>query len=173
MGTASRTVSVIGVGRCDRGDAAAGLLVADIVARRLGDQVVTGTPTSTAELAAMWGSHDTVVVVTAVRSDDRPGSVRRSEPLDHDQPVRHADLLHGIDLAGAVTLGRVHDRLPRVLVVYTIEGQRFTQRAGVFPEVAAAAHEVAGRIVAEVGAPAPLPALSRPEGQMAGTAQMT
>jgi hypothetical protein len=80
-------------------------------------------------------------------------------------------------LAVAVTLGRVHDRLPRVLVVYTIEGQRFTQRAGVFPEVAAAVHEVAGRIVAEVGAPAPLPwpvpALSRPDDQTAGTAQMT
>lgn len=153
MGSTTSTAALIGVGRCDRGDAAAGLVVSDIVGRHVADRVeITAPPTSTKELIEMWYRHDIVFVVGAARPDARPGLIRRSEPLEQPDPKHLLHLPLDVDLGDAITIGHKMNRLPRLLVLYSIEGQRFTQRAGVSPEVASAAHDVAGCILAEIDA---------------------
>lgn len=144
---------MVPIGRCDRGDAAAGLVVADIVARRVAGQVaVAPAVTTIGGLIACWQSDGTVFVVEALDRAGQPGLVHRVEPLRQPLAQRLTPGPGGVELDDAVTAARRLDRLPRTLVVYGIEGRWFSPRAGVSPEVAAAAHDVAERILAEVAA---------------------
>ena len=55
-----------------------------------------------------------------------------------------------LGLAEAIGLSRVLRKAPRDIIVFAVEGACFAAGAPMSPEVAAAAAEVAGRVVAEV-----------------------
>jgi hydrogenase maturation protease len=52
--------------------------------------------------------------------------------------LRRCRASHAVDLAAAVELARILDRLPPVAVVYGVEGARFSAGAGLSEEVARA-----------------------------------
>jgi hydrogenase maturation protease len=58
---------------------------------------------------------------------------------------------HAFNVAEAIELARVLNRLPPRLVVYGVEGRRFDVGAGMSPEVARATDEVVERLFNEVG----------------------
>jgi hydrogenase maturation protease len=138
-----RGVLVIGVGSAARGDDAAGLLVA----RRLGGREHEGDPLA---LLDAWEDAATAVVIDAVSSGAAPGTVHRFEAGDAALParLRSSTSTHAVGLAEAIELARALDRLPPRLIVYGIEGERFTTGADLSPAVAAAVEVVAAAVIA-------------------------
>jgi hydrogenase maturation protease len=142
---------VIGVGNPDRGDDGAGPAVARLVeaagARGVAAVVRRSDPTAVIE---DWAEAETVYLIDACRSGGAPGTVRRFDvgdgPLAH-RPGRYST--HGFDVAEAIELARAVGRLPRRLIVFTIDGQDFGLGTGVSPPVDAATRSVADRIIDE------------------------
>ena len=142
------TTCVVGIGNAFRGDDAVGL---DVVRRLSGVHTVEceGEPVA---LIDTWQGFDRVVLVDAMQSGAAAGTIRRiavdEEPLP---PELHRPSTHLLGVAEAVELARVLDRLPRSVVVYAIEGERFDAGAPLTPAVAAASARAAEQIQAEVG----------------------
>lgn len=139
--------TVIALGRCDHGDDAAALVVADELRRRLPQYVTLITsPFSDRTLHEVCRRHDRVFVIDAMPPGTTPGSIRRIDPRTDELPA-HRRGPSDVDLADVVTMVRTDDPGTDALVVYGIEGRWSTPQAGISPEVAAAAHDLAERIL--------------------------
>jgi hydrogenase maturation protease len=135
--------SVWGPGAHERGeDAPARVLLLD------------GEPS---RLIEAWTGASLAVVVDAVRSGGRPGSIRRFEIAPGDPPdeallpSRPAVTSHGTGVAEAIALGRALGRVPDRLVVHLVEGADFGEGLGLSSEVEAAVAEVAAHVIEELG----------------------
>lgn len=138
-------VLVIGCGNLDRGDDAAGLLVA----RRLREagmdaREMAGEATA---LMAAWSGAGHVILVDAVVTGQEPGQIlvwdARNQRVSREAfPCS----THNFGVADAIELGRILDRLPPKLTVYGIEGSRFEVGSEPSPEVLEAVERVAERI---------------------------
>lgn len=104
-----------------------------------------------ARVVEAWDGAATVVVVDAVRSGSRPGSIHRRvvgrDPLP--APGRVASS-HGLGVADAVALGRALDRLPARLVVIGVEAGDLGDGPGLSAAVAAAVPAAAAIAVDEL-----------------------
>jgi len=152
-GGAPRTV-VIGLGNATRGDDGAGPAALRAIRPWLPEGVeAREAPGDVAALLEAWDGADRVFVVDATRSATPPGTVVRWEagrgaPLPAFAPTS----THGLSLGEAVGLAEALGRTPRSLVLYGIESGGLTLGASLTPAVERAAHEVADRILAELGA---------------------
>ncbi len=115
---------VLGCGNADRGDDAAGLLVARrLRAMGIDAQEHDGDVLS---LIEAWRGAEEVVLVDAVVTGRRRGTVSKWDALA--APLRGRALLsssHALGLAEAVQLGRTLGWLPRRLTLYGIEARQF------------------------------------------------
>ena len=145
---------VIGCGNADRGDDAAGLLVA----RRLREMGVEAQEQSGEALALMesWrgaGEDVEVVLIDAVVTGAPVGTITvwdaREAPVIGDF-LRCST--HAFGVAEAIQLARVVDLLPPRMLIYGIDAGRFDFGAPPSVEVAWAIEEVAERIRQHVGA---------------------
>lgn len=152
---------VIGIGNPDRGDDAAGLVVARALRDRLPDGVeVLEHDGEATRLLERMADAEAVFLIDAAVSGAPAGTIRRFDA--HDGPLPQAlfgmPSSHGFGLAEAVELARALGRLPPCCIVHAIEGGTFETGADLSPEVAAAANEVSARIAAEISRmPAALP----------------
>ncbi len=141
------SVLVIGCGNIDRGDDAAGILVA----RRLREHGIPALEHSRDGLALMesWAGAERVILIDAVQTGSPPGAV--TEWDGRTVPVSTgAAGTHGFGVAEAIQLARVLDRLPPSLAIFGIEAAGFTPGQPPCPEVEFAIGEVARRIILEV-----------------------
>lgn len=140
---------IICCGNADRGDDAAGLLVA----RRLQAIGIPAREESGEGLALMasWEGADDVILVDAVMTGATPGSVQvwdaRTAPL-----IRDAFLCstHGFGVAEAIELARALGRLPVRLRIYGIEARDFAPGAAPSAAVLEAVEQLARQIAQEV-----------------------
>ncbi|MBM3880574.1 MAG: hydrogenase maturation protease [Verrucomicrobia bacterium] len=143
---------VIGMGNLHRSDDAAGRWVArQLVADRVPGLLVHECGGELAGLLAAWANAQRVVVVDALQSGARPGTLRRWDP--HAQtlpPGRFPCSTHDLGLAEAVDIARVLGQLPPQLVIYGIEGNRFTHGTALSPAVAVAVPRAAHRVRREI-----------------------
>ena len=139
---------VIGVGNDYRGDDAVGLAVA----RRIRNERLEGVTVREASgeglaLMEIWQVADSVILIDAVHSGARPGTVHRfdagARPLP--APLFHYST-HAFGLADAIELARALNQLPSRLEVYGVEGKNFEAGAALSPEVEAAARRVSQRV---------------------------
>jgi hydrogenase maturation protease len=137
------------LGNRDRGDDAAGPLVADRL-RAAGAELLDCNDDPT-RLIDTWAGLDLVVVVDAVRSGSAPGTVHRFETRDGPLP-RELGLAstHLISIADTLELGRTLGRAPARVVVLGVEGASFELGAPITPEVEAAVPAVADAVLAEL-----------------------
>jgi hydrogenase maturation protease len=141
-------VRVIGVGHPDRGDDAAGLLVARALAGRLPCSVeVYECGGDVLNLIEVWRGADRVVLVDAMLSGLPPGTVHVLEPGSAAAVASLPLSNHGFGLAEAIALGRALDALPRRLVIVAIEGADFEAGVGLSHEVQAAVDQAADMLV--------------------------
>ena len=150
---------IIGCGNFDRGDDAAGLLVARrlhaLVVETLGVEIpgveITEQSGESFSLMDCWTGFEHVILVDATAPHGTPGQVRVWNA--------HADRLpedvfpcstHAFGLREAVELGHVMNRLPQTLLIYGIEGKRFFLGAPRSPEVERAVVSVAERLMRRV-----------------------
>jgi hydrogenase maturation protease len=115
---------VLGCGNPDRGDDAAGPLVA----QRLREMGIDARDHSGDALSLMdaWQDADEVLLVDAVVTGKRPGTVSVWDALAG--PLVGQSRLgssHAFGLAEAIALGRTLGNLPRSLTLYGIEAGRF------------------------------------------------
>jgi hydrogenase maturation protease len=155
------SLRIIGCGNFDRGDDAAGLLVARRL-RALGVETrgvqIPGVENLSVEimehsgecfsLMDWWTGIEQVILVDATAPHGAPGQVRVWNA--------HADRLpedvfpcstHAFGVREAVNWGRVMNRLPPTLLIYGIEGKRFFLGAPPSPDVERAVDSVAERIM--------------------------
>ncbi|HZR27262.1 MAG TPA: hydrogenase maturation protease [Terriglobales bacterium] len=148
------TFQVIGCGNLDRGDDAAGLLVA----RRLRQLGVPAQEQSGEAFVLMesLASAEKVVLVDAVAAEGEPGAVQvwnaNLVPLPRES---FCCSTHAFGVREAVELARILGRLPLTLIVYGIAGRNFQMNASLSPEVAGAVERAAQRIAADFFGAAP------------------
>jgi hydrogenase maturation protease len=119
---------VIGLGRRDRGDDVAGLLVAERLTRLtpLGIHVALHQGETTA-LIDLWFGLEIVILIDATDLGASPGTLSRYEDSSTPIPTRHlSPAPHDSRTATAFELARVLGRLPSQLVVLGVEGASFS-----------------------------------------------
>jgi hydrogenase maturation protease len=133
------TRRLIGIGNPDRGDDAAGWEVAGKVSSWEVSRLTAGS----LSLIDLWGDDDEVVIVDAMRSGARAGSVVRIDAISDRLPQGVFASTHAFGPAAVVELARTMNRLPRSLIVYGIEVGHLGHGSPISPEVAAAIQDVA------------------------------
>lgn len=140
-------MKIIGCGNVDRGDDAAGLLVA----RRLREWGIDAVEECGGGFALIdsWAGAGDVVLVDAVVSGRPPGSITVWDAGMSPPPAdRRTSSSHGFGVAQAVRLARVLGRMPRSLIIYGIEGRNFDLGSAASAEVIEASESVARRLAA-------------------------
>jgi hydrogenase maturation protease len=145
---------VIGVGNAYRRDDAAGLIAAQRLCGAARGTVTlrqsTGEGTA---LIEMWEGAEAVIVIDAVFSGGRPGTVYRLDAHAHPLPRSlFRSSTHAFTVADAIELARALNRLPARLVVFGVEGKQFSAGEGLSPEVRRAVDEIVRRGLEELGA---------------------
>jgi hydrogenase maturation protease len=146
------TTVVFGVGHPDRGDDAAGWLVADL----LGDGPSLEVRRVTADPSALlteplWDRAERVVVVDAVRTGARPGTVHCWDLFEVlGTAFASAGGTHDLGVVTTFGLAAALGRLPLVATVIGIEGSAFEPGTPPCDAVLAAVDRVAATLEIEV-----------------------
>lgn len=143
------SIKVIGIGNPDRGDDAAGRLVASKLRGRLPSDVeLLERSEDAATLLDDWEPDDDIIVIDAVRSGSPPGTVHRLDPAKGRLPdPTGVTSSHALGLATALELARSLGRLPRSMMVFGIEARAFEIGAEPTSEVVEAAEQVAAAVL--------------------------
>lgn len=147
-------IVIIGVGNEYRSDDGAGIAVA----RRLRALFPAGVTIREesgegAALIEAWQGATWVMLVDAVRSGVRPGTVHRLDARAAPLPTGFFHYsTHAFSVAEAVELARSLDQLPAHLIVYGIEGANFAAGVELSPPIEQAVEAVVERIAQEVRA---------------------
>lgn len=149
---ATGRVVVVGVGEPTRADDGCGPSVVRSLRGRVPREVElverVGDPST---LLDLWDGAGLAVVVDAMRSGARPGTVRRLDGRElASAPGERATSSHGFSVRDAYRLGDALGRLPRRLVAYLIEAGNVGAGETLSPEVAVAVGRTARSIAAEV-----------------------
>ncbi len=146
----SQSTLVIGVGNPDRADDGIGPLVAAGL-RHLPQTRVSLCSGDILALIDLWAAADAAVVIDAAHSLGAPGRVHRIDVSEADLACELSQSsTHGFGLAEAISLARALGRLPRRMVVFTVEGACFEPGAAMTREVAAARDGLRQCVSAEV-----------------------
>lgn len=143
---------MIGIGNAYRSDDSAGL----IAARRVKEQVsedysVIEHTSEGAALMELWKGADRVIVIDAVRSGAAPGTVSRFDATLVPLPaLMFQDSTHAFSLVQAVELSRTLNQLPRQLIVYGVEGQKFEAGTDLSPAGEFGVRGVVERVLQEL-----------------------
>jgi hydrogenase maturation protease len=140
---------IIGYGNRDRGDDAAGLLVAGrltgILPTKVTIRQISGDGTA---LLEAWRGFETAIIVDAMLSGAEAGTVRRFDVQEVIEGQRfRLSSSHALGLEEAVKLAAALGKLPPRLIVFGIEGQNFSAGAPVSEQVLASIERAARRIV--------------------------
>ena len=143
---------VVGVGTMGRGDDAAGLLVARALRGRVPEAVAVlecdGDPGA---LIAAWENAPRVVVIDAVRSGARPGTVHRLDASRAAAVAGSGDWSsHGLGLAAAIELADALGRRPGGFRVIGVEGECFAAGDAPSSTVLAAVPTAADAVLREL-----------------------
>jgi len=149
-------VLVIGVGNAYRRDDAAGLEAGRRLAAAAAGRVTAREASGEgAALLDAWEGAGLVILIDAVHSGARAGTIRRVDVRAEAVPAgffRYST--HAFGVAEAVELGRALGRLPDRLIVFGIEGKDFTAGVGLSPAVERGVARVVRRALAEIAADA-------------------
>jgi len=134
---------VIGLGNEFRGDDAAGRKVArSLLDSTLPPHVEVREATGeSARLLELWDGKERVLLVDAVHSGAEPGTIHRFDASSSPLPGTFSPTCstHSLSLPDAIGLARTLGRLPRVVIVYGIEGRNFETGAPPTPATSHAA----------------------------------
>ncbi|MDE1889949.1 MAG: hydrogenase maturation protease [Planctomycetota bacterium] len=152
-------ILIIGIGNAYRGDDAVGFVVAQRLKEQTLDYVsVLEKSGDGVALMESWKNADTVILVDAVYSDVKPGTLHRFDAHAQPIPVKFfCYSTHAFSVAEAIELSRTFNQLPPHLIVYGIEGKCFEAGAGLSLEVEEAARTVVKYIQHDIYSIDPFP----------------
>ena len=148
----SHSVLIIGIGNAYRSDDAAGLRVAEEIRKESTDCAKVILQNSDgAVLMDLWKCTDAVILIDAVCSGGKPGTIYRYDARKQPMPSRFFHYsTHAFGVAEAVELARALNQLPEYFIVYGIEGKCFKAGVRLSPEVEMAAQEVVIQIQRDI-----------------------
>ena len=143
---------IIGIGHLDRGDDAAGRIVAERLRECAPAHVeVIQTDGEAAKLLDLMDGRDRVIIVDACLSGGAPGTIHRVDANAGPLPrPMFAMSSHAIGLVESIELARALGTLPGGCHVLAIEAECLDLGAGLSPPVAAAVDEAVVRLLAEL-----------------------
>jgi hydrogenase maturation protease len=147
------SVMIFGVGNDFRRDDGVGLeVVRALKAKGLTGVTLVESDGDATSLIEAWSKADKAILIDAISSGARPGTIYRFDALAQPLPVEVAfHSTHAFGVVEAVELGRVLRQLPGELVVYAIEGKVFEAGVEMSAEVERAVSEVVARVLEEAG----------------------
>lgn len=136
---------IIGCGNRQRGDDAAGIIVAERLRNAgISTEICSGEAW---ELMELWSGVDDVIVIDAVSTGAKAGKVHVWD-AQHPLPrFKISGSTHGLGVAEAIELGRSLGNLPLRLLVYGVESKIFDIVGSLSPEAERGVAEVVRRIV--------------------------
>lgn len=145
-------IAVIGFGNLFRGDDAIGLEVVRRLRRGTFPQIrATEVVSDATNLAAAWEGCETAVVIDAMVSGRRPGTIRRLSLEEvMGSAAQHFRSTHGLGLPEGLRFAKALECLPERLVVFGVEGREFGVGEPMSSEVAAAVDSVIKQVLEEV-----------------------
>lgn len=145
-------VLIIGIGNPDRGDDAAGRLVAQrLSAMAVPHVTIRETDGEATRILELLDGAAKVFLVDASVSGAPPGTIKMFDVVRAPLPEAAFGLsTHGFGLAEAVELARTLGTLPPECIVYAIEGKAFETGAAPSAEVATAVDALVARIAGEL-----------------------
>jgi hydrogenase maturation protease len=147
-------VLVVGIGNAFRGDDGAGLNAVRALAERepRGALLVECHGDGT-ELMNAWRGRSKVILVDAMRAGSRPGSIVRFVLPDEVVPATALGTsAHAFGVREAILLAREIGELPETLVLFGIEGEKFTFGSQMSSELEAGMSSLVELIEAEIEA---------------------
>ncbi len=141
---------VIGIGNVFRSDDGVGAAVLRLLRMTCKDascELVEATGDAT-QLMELWRERRQVIVVDAIRSGARPGTVSVIDLLMNELPGADIPSTHAASVASAVAWSRQLQRLPNALQLVGVEGAEFALGNELSPRVAAALPEAARMVEA-------------------------
>lgn len=131
---------VVGVGNNFRGDDGVGLVVAERLRSRVGDDIaIVECEREPTRLLDTWSGATAIVVVDAVDSGEAPGTLHRFDATHSPLPVRVLrSSTHAFGVGETIELARALGDLPDTVIVHGVEGRQFAAGDGLTPEVEAA-----------------------------------
>ena len=154
MSIKAPAVLVTGIGNPDRGDDGFAAAVIARLRERLPASVhLLARRGDLLALLNDWNGFDSVILVDAAAPIDEPGQIHRLDLATDPLPLGWSrSSTHAFGLGEAVELARNLGRLPRRLVLYLVEGEKFDVGDPLSPAVRDAVNAVAERILTEVSA---------------------
>lgn len=142
---------VIGVGNTYRGDDGAGpAVIALLRAEELPGVQLLECDGDCSALLEAWHGADAVVLIDAVSSGARSGTIYRFDALAQPLPREVSfQSTHAFGVAEALALGHTLGQLPVNLIIYAVEGKTFATGIGLSTEVESAVQEVAQQVKRE------------------------
>ena len=151
--TAGRPI-VIGIGNPDRGDDAAGRLVARQLSHHLPPAItVVELDGEVTSLLSHLESASDAWLIDACQSGAPVGTIQRFDAGEAALPQHWHDLSsHALGLKEAIELARTLGRLPPRCIIYAIEAASFKHGTPVLPAVAEAIEDVTKRVAGDISA---------------------
>ena len=143
-------VVAVGVGNSYRSDDGAGLAVAERLHEAAPEVEVLTCEQEPLRLLDAWDGADLAIVVDAVASGAPPGTVHRFDATIEPVPATvFRGSTHALGVGDAIELARTLGRLPERVLVFGIEGERFSAGEELSPAVAAAVEPLAATLLEE------------------------
>ena len=143
---------VIGVGNAYRGDDGVGLsVVRSLREMNTGDIEILEAAGDCTSLMESWKDAEVVILVDALQSGARAGSISRFCLNSEAFPTglsRHST--HALGIAEIIELARAIDCLPPSLIVYGVEGKNFQAGTELSPAVREAVPRVVDSILKDL-----------------------
>ena len=148
----SSPILLIGIGNEYRGDDSIGLnVIRAFKTRELPDTLLVESCGGGAELIEILSSARIAILIDAVSSGGKPGTIYRFDALRQPIPAQLSfQSTHVFGVAEAIELARVLDRLPPSLIVYAIEGENFSMGVGLSSKARKAVQKVVEQLSCEV-----------------------
>jgi hydrogenase maturation protease len=145
-------LTVIGVGNPDRGDDAAGLDVVRALEGRLPHDVdIVENHGSLNELMTAMEQTDCAILIDATQSGAEPGTIHEFDAANETLPIGYFRCsTHAFGVAEAIELSRTLGNLPRMLLVFGIEGRDFSPGARLSGGIREAVEKTSSLVVDQI-----------------------
>ena len=142
------TILVVGIGNEYRNDDAIGVVVVRSLKKNLPCTKIIETTGDNLNLIDIWKDPKVVILVDAVSSKSKPGTIFRYNALTEPIPTLISfHSTHVFSIAETIELGRTLHQLPPNLLLFGIEGKNFASGTSISPEVENAIPKVVEEIM--------------------------
>jgi hydrogenase maturation protease len=140
---------IIGIGNEYRSDDGVGSMAARMIReKKLNSVTMKEESGEGASLIEAWQGFENVIIVDAVSSGAKPGTVFKYEANKEILPAKFFNYsTHAFSLAEAIELARALNKLPSKLTVYGIEGKNFSAGKEISLPVREATNQVINQIM--------------------------